>query len=144
MWSFFKILSFTVTLACVACGTASPGEEGDERKNGPEMRPGENCKSCHSFTVAGTLFPAPDASASDGVIGGTITLEDASGKVVTLTSNDAGNFYTSKSLDFPLTASVTISGVTKTMSAEVTNGGCASCHAATPAGGAPGRLYGGQ
>lgn len=131
-----------IFLACsgilVACGGDSNEEEGG---NGPEMRPGENCNSCHSFKVAGTLFGAPDASASSGKSGGVINLVDAAGKTLSLSSNGAGNFYTSKSLTFPLTASVTLDGVTKTMTAKVSSGACSTCHAKTPSGGAPGRLY---
>ena len=130
------VLAFSATLA--ACGGESSEEEGG---NGPEMRPGENCNSCHSFKVAGTLFGAPDASASSGKSGGTINLVDAAGKSLSLSSNGAGNFYTSQSLTFPLTASVTLAGVTKTMTAKVSSGACSSCHAKTPSGGAPGRLY---
>lgn len=128
-----------------ACG-AQPGGGGDEGGgedggSGPEMRPGENCKSCHDFSAAGTVFGAKDASASEGLKGATITLKDAAGVVATLTSNGTGNFYTSKSLKFPLTASITQNGATKSMAEPVTSGGCASCHSASPSGGAPGRLF---
>jgi hypothetical protein len=87
---------------------------------GPLMAPGQDCLACHDgaqarrWTAAGT-WTRP---------GATVTLTDAGGQVVTLTSNQAGNFYTDAALVFPLVANV--DGLT--MPAQVTYGGCNRCH----------------
>ena len=135
------VLALSVILAA-ACGSLGGEADEHEEDGGPLMRPGENCQSCHSFAVAGTLYGGPTAAASEGLASGTITVTDAAGEVHSFTSNGVGNFYGSKPVKFPLTASVTVAGVTKSMTTKVYSGACSSCHAATPTGGAPGRLYG--
>lgn len=131
----------SMVIFCVtACGVG--GRDGDDDgATGPTMRPGENCKSCHGFSVAGTVFGDAGAAASEGIENASIILKDADGVSLTLTSNSAGNFYSNKSLKFPLVAQITRNGVTKTMTQGVTSGGCATCHASPPGSGAPGRLF---
>ncbi len=62
---------------------------------------GENCGRCHSpggraehylFTIAGTLYS--DRSASSPLPGGEVILQDREGRVISMTSNRAGNFWT--------------------------------------------------
>ncbi len=127
-------------LLLTSCGVTPGQKDGPNDANGPEMRPGENCNSCHHFSAAGTVFSAVDADSSEGASGASITLRDAGGKTVAYSSNGAGNFYSEKSLTFPLTASITLNGVTKSMTQPITDGACSSCHAATGKNGAPGRL----
>jgi hypothetical protein len=85
------------------------------------MAPGEDCLACHDgrdakrWTVAGTW---------DGGAGVRVTLTDAAGKSVALTTNQVGNFYTEQPLAFPLT--VTAAGAR--MPDPVTYGGCNRCH----------------
>jgi hypothetical protein len=113
---------------CHASGGAATGASA----TGPLMAPNQDCLACHdgkqarAWTAAGT-WPTP---------GATVTLRDAGGQSVTLTTNQVGNFYTDAALTFPLTAAV--DGVS--MPAQVTYGGCNRCHAngANGAGGGTG------
>lgn len=97
------------------------GAAGGGLLTGPLMSPNQDCLPCHDggqarrWTVAGT-WATP---------GATVTLRDAGGRGVTLTTNQVGNFYTDAALTFPLSA--TVGG--KAMPLPVTYGGCNSCHA---------------
>jgi hypothetical protein len=108
--------------------------------NGPEMRPGENCLSHHSFSAAGTVFKSAVSGTGDGLAGATVKIVDATGKQLSLTSNRVGNFYTQTPLAFPLAIEVAAAGAAQKMPA-ATNGGCNGCHTQPPASGAPGRIY---
>jgi predicted CXXCH cytochrome family protein len=93
---------------------------GGSATNGPLMAPGEDCLACHDgqgaqhFSTAGT-WSGPNA---------TVTITDSARKVVTLTTNQVGNFYTAETLRFPLTVRVE----SQTMEGPVTYGGCNRCH----------------
>lgn len=70
--------------------------------HGPMMDPFADCLGCHSstggaktWTVAGTWRK-----------GAQVTVTDASGRIVTMRGNDAGNFYTAEPLALPYTVSV--------------------------------------
>lgn len=129
-----------------ACGPGTCGGEGGE------MLPGADCLACHGgsgaggeedeeaprFTAAGTAFA--DMDGTGPLSGATVRITDADGAVVTLTTNAAGNFYTSQSLAFPIDAEVEANGSTSTMGSSVDVGGCNSCHAC--AGEAGGKLTG--
>jgi hypothetical protein len=86
---------------------------------GPMMDPFQDCLRCHTggharrWTVAGTWRR-----------GASVTVVDQNGKSVTMTGNEAGNFYTAEALTFPLTAAV--DGAP--MPAPLTYGGCNVCH----------------
>ena len=108
------------------CGPGTCGGEGST------MLPGANCLSCHTggeqgrFTIAGTVFADLDGTApASGV---TVTIRDANDDVVTLDSNRVGNFYSSASLAFPITASVEADGATLEMASAVSTAACNSCH----------------
>lgn len=115
---------------------------------GPLMRPGENCLACHDgsdreapkFTAAGTVFANSTAAATEGLGDVTVIITDANGTETRLTTNAAGNFYTSKTLTAPFTAAVERNGKLSVMNS-AQSGSCASCHANPPVGGAPGRIY---
>ncbi len=112
---------------------------------GGSMLPGSDCLSCHSgngggggeqstFTAAGTAFS--DLAGTAPLSGATVKITDASGNVVTLTTNSAGNFYTSQALTFPIGAEVDANGGSRTMVTAVAAGGCNGCHTCTgPSGG---------
>lgn len=143
-----------------APGRISVGPDaGDGGAVGPLMLPGENCLECHGgtllagepptvpdprvappWTVAGTVFSAPDAPASGGLEGALVQLTDADGIELTLVTNRAGNFYTTAPLRFPLQASVEHLGVSAGMERDVPYGGCNSCHRLPPRQLAPGRV----
>ncbi len=99
-----------VLLACV------PG-------NGPLMRPGSDCLSCHDgsraprWTVAGTWQRQGDQ----------IAIQDSNGKKFTLSANQAANFYTAEPLAFPLQISVNGAPMPGGLSADQ-GGSCNRCH----------------
>jgi phosphatidate phosphatase APP1 len=100
------------------------------------MRPGEDCLSCHSsgqdaFTLAGTVFGDASAAASSGLSGVTVAITDKNGTKVTLTSNAAGNFYTSQALAFPVSVQVQSGTAVAQMHSPAERGGCNGCHAAS-------------
>ncbi len=129
-----------VPLALVACGCGTPDLS-------PVMRPGEDCTSCHNgdqaqeWTVAGTVFSAPDAQSDGGVQGALVLIADANGRQLTLRSNSAGNFYTAEPLQFPLTVSVAGTQAQHVMTAAVEVGACNACHVPATSTGDPGRVY---
>lgn len=123
-----------------ACAEGEPGCRGE----GSDMLPGSDCLACHdgngrapTWSAGGTIFT--DASGLKAAKNVTITITDDAGKVVTMTSNASGNFYTSKSLTFPINVEIEKGGVKKSMATAVDVGGCNSCHAC--AGEAGGKLF---
>ena len=101
---------------------------------GPLMAPGEDCLRCHGggearrWTVAGTVFAAPDSPPEEGVRGVSVVITDANGWTVSLRTNQAGNFYLADRVAFPLQAAVESGGRTAAMGLLVQYGGCNSCH----------------
>ena len=99
------------------------------------MLPGSDCLVCHTaggdreagvFTLGGTVFTDLDGSAlAEGVV---VRVTDANGKVVEMTSNGAGNFFSSESMVPPMKAEVEVDGRVERMATEISYGGCASCH----------------
>ena len=139
----FTAFSLLAGAALIGCGE-SGGE--DDEGGGPTMKAGQACLACHSaggsaseerFTAAGTVYA--DAAGSAPLEGATVTITDDAGKQVELTSNSVGNFYTSKSLTFPLSITVTDGTSEATMASGAPNGDCNSCHA--PDGDAGARIY---
>jgi hypothetical protein len=126
------------TLLLAACGE---GEEG-----GATMRPGSSClaSGCHAggehaFTAAGTIYGAGDAAEGAGLAGVTVTLS-GSGRTAVLTTNAAGNFFTTQALGSSI--SVTVSGNGGTVSRPSHHGGaCGGCHQPGNAQGAPARVH---
>ena len=82
------------------------GELSDEAKNGETAGNefhmiGEDCGICHSalgkannsiFTMAGTIYK--DRAGREPLVGAEIILQDVEGNVISMTSNDSGNFFT--------------------------------------------------
>ena len=72
--------------------------------NGPGSglhHPGEDCGACHRiggraeshlWTMAGTLYA--DRSARSAVMQGEVMMEDREGNIISMTTNEAGNFWT--------------------------------------------------
>ena len=83
------------------------------------MAPGQDCIKCHVFSAAGTLFTDAGAAAPAVavVIGG-----------VTLTSNAAGNFFTTTPIEFPATPEVRSGGSVRRMPQVAPSGACNACH----------------
>lgn len=115
-------------------------------EEGPLMNPGVDCLECHGrgdapgWTFAGTVFRSESSPASEGVRGVRVHATDATGRSVTVTSNDAGNFYLADDLTFPLRVSIERGGEVEEMEDPVLYGGCNRCHDVPPREGAEGRL----
>lgn len=138
--------------------TGGGGEEGDddavdtaaatdEEEGGATMSPGRDCISCHAsgegpdYTIAGTVMGAyDDIDDCNGVTDVTVTLTDADGVVTTLTTNAAGNFFSTAELVMPYTVELSAGGQTRAMSTAQSDGNCATCHTADGANDAPGRI----
>lgn len=131
-------------LAVILTSAACSGAEG------PLMLAGQDCMQCHSgsaanalsaptWSVAGTLYTAPDADPNAGVEGGLVHVTDATGVQLTLRSNLAGNFYSADTLIFPLEVCVERAGATRCMQ-NVVQGSCNGCHTVPSQNHAPGRI----
>ncbi len=120
-------------------------------ENNPTMQPGQDCMSCHSagsgvsapvWTIAGTLYAAPDAPETGGLAGAHVLIVDARGNSWTLTTNSAGNFYTAEAIAFPLAkVQAESNGTRMAMVSSPKSGSCNSCHMQPAQEGAPGRLF---
>lgn len=135
--------------SCISSGTRWTG--GDSGSSA--MNPGMDCIACHKqegpkYAVAGTVYSdGADADGCDGVSGVSIELRTVGidpPQTVTATSNGAGNFYLNSNQMFAAgtkyTARVIANGKARAMTTVQTNGACNSCHTATGAHDAPGRI----
>jgi mono/diheme cytochrome c family protein len=120
----------------------------------PLMRPGGACISCHtsmregpSLAIAGTVYGSgrevddcngARSTAADPIV---VEVTDATGRVISLTPNAAGNFYDEEDVvAFPATAVVRYQGRERRMSTPVPHGDCNACHTLRGAMMAPGRI----
>ncbi len=138
---------YDTPMQCSSNQTWSQSGEGS-----PDMDPGRACTSCHlsqgerGFSVAGTVYPT--AHEPDNCIGGTlgtggavVVVTPASGPEVTLQVGATGNFHSYQSFAQPIHVRVrNAQGAERVMVAAPTSGDCNTCHTATGANGAPGRI----
>jgi len=114
------------------------GEDNEEGEDGEgSHNAGRNCltSGCHSgsgeehFSLGGTIYT--DADGTDARVGAKIKVIDTNGSTVTSTSNQAGNFYTEKSMKAPFTITASYEGREVKMPTEASGGGCNAdgCHA---------------
>lgn len=121
----------------------------------PLMRPGGACISCHTsmregprppLTLAGTVYGNGREVDDCNGVGTTaadpieIAVTDATGRVVTMAPNVAGNFFSSTAVTFPITAVVRYQGRERAMTTPVSSGDCNSCHTLRGDMMAPGRV----
>lgn len=130
-----------------AFASAETNEDGSA-----EMFPGRACIACHleqddgpELELAGTVYATghePDNCEGGDPAGGEARIEvtDADGKVVTMTANAAGNFFSSSGVRFPIKARVLLGDRSRAMLGAVSSGDCNSCHGETGSSGAPGRI----
>lgn len=134
-----------------AAPTCTSGSTWNGGTNGSsDMEPGWACITCHqqhggpSFNIGGTVYPTghePDDCNGSGAGGAVVTVTDRNGVTASFTaSSQSGNFHGSASLTFPITATVTFQGKTRSMATAVSTGDCNSCHTQTGANSAPGRI----
>ncbi|MBK9797834.1 MAG: hypothetical protein IPP58_15410 [Holophagaceae bacterium] len=132
-----NLLAVLSLASCLACG----GHDDDD-KNNELMAPGQNCQACHgSFKVAGTVFGSATADSGSGLAGIKVVITDANQMDTTLTTNAAGNFYTTTALALPLKKAAVLRNGTRTEMAGPPAGDCNRCHTLPPGGGAAGRLF---
>lgn len=114
------------------------------------MDPGGNCVSCHAssgeaphYATGSTVFgDYHDEDNCYGTAGVTVELTGANGKVLTMTTNQAGNFYSASDngLATPYTAKLKFQGRERPMITPQADFNCTNCHTAQGANAAPGRL----
>ena len=75
-----------------------------------------------------------------GVSGAKVVITDENNKVLELSTNDAGNFFTKETVVLPLTAKVEYKGKVMEMGSPQSTGNCAKCHTEKRDNGAPGRI----
>jgi mono/diheme cytochrome c family protein len=111
--------------------------------NGPMMNPGDQCDSCHVFTVAGTVYETehePLYCDGVGVSGANVVVTDSQGRVTTVPVNSVGNFYATSSISGPFQAKIVYQGRERDMMAAQASGNCNMCHSANGDNSAPGRI----
>ena len=107
------------------------------------MSPGRACLDCHSFAVAGTIYPTGhETNDCQGLNDAQVMLviTDANGDSATLPVNSVGNFAASGELTLPFTAKIVRGNAERRMRTPQTNTDCNECHTAEGANGAPGRI----
>jgi hypothetical protein len=133
---------FAAAQKCTSGNDWSSGE-------GPTMRPGEACISCHSasggprLAVAGTVYPTahePDDCDGAGDTGAVVVIVDVNGQEHALPVNQAGNFTLSGTLALPYNASVVVGAAERSMGSSQSTGDCNGCHTQSGSNGAPGRI----
>jgi hypothetical protein len=152
-----KLKAYVFVSAALFCGAMSCGNNDEDQPvarssttPGPLMRPGWNCNAtgCHfplgqtkppPWSAGGTVFLDRKSDPSEGVKGAVVTLTDEEGKEVSLTTNEAGNFYTLEKLVGPLRVSLSYEGRTIRMPGKAPAGSCNFCH--QPLGDAQGRIF---
>ena len=144
-WILLLPIGFALSAGC--------GDSVPEEAFSPLHRPGEDCIECHSesgsafktpFTIAGTVYPQPNAEVTEGVEGITVLITDFKGQKRRIVTNEVGNFYTDELLNFPVEAAVEGGLPTKVIRAKfgsIANGRCNLCHNIPPLYGTPGRVY---
>ncbi len=134
------------TVSTDVCASGQRWTGGDEESE--LMHPGRDCIECHTregegpkYTVAGTVYAqANQADDCFGVTGVSVEVTDANKQVIQLTSNEAGNFFTTQQIAFPYTVKVLSGGKENKMVAAQGTGACGSCHTQQGANAAPGRV----
>lgn len=127
MKSPLLLISMLLVFILVSCEN-----EENENDGGSSHNAGKNCLSCHSFSVAGTVYNAAFTSTySSAVIEVTSGPEGTGTVLATLSSDLRGNFYTNSSVDFGSGVYVNVlgnNGPVKYMNAKITTGACNKCH----------------
>lgn len=143
---------FMVPPRCTSGATRDLNES-----EGPEMAPGRACNTCHAdenaasgegdapiFAFAGTVFPTahePDDCIGSDSAGALVVVTDSAGQTFTAAVNRSGNFLLEQDLFVrPYRAKLIFQGREREMTSAQSSGDCNSCHTATGANGAPGRI----
>ncbi|MFO0734945.1 MAG: hypothetical protein U0270_03665 [Labilithrix sp.] len=119
---------------------------GDDESS--SMHPGGACITCHSmkggpaYKIAGTVYPtAHEPIDCNGVkTPVSVVVTDAKGKVTTIRTNGAGNFYSRARITPPFKVKVVDGTKERAMAGTLTAGDCNTCHTEKGVNGAPGRI----
>jgi hypothetical protein len=95
-------------------------------EEGPMMEPGSDCLECHGAGGGDENGPRWTVAGTWSGRGHRVNLRDAAGKAFTLTSNQAGNFWTAEPLTFPLR--VDVDGEPMNASVTASAASCNQCH----------------
>ncbi len=132
------------------CSSNSYWTNGDEGSS--QMHPGVACIACHArsgdapnFAIAGTVYPTGhefDDCKGTAAAGASVTVTDKNGVSRSFGVNSVGNFYGNPGGGwpaFPITATVSFNGKTRSMATAVPSGDCNTCHtqSGTAVGGIP-------
>jgi len=136
-WRAAALALATVTAACGGSSTSAPTSPGTGGGGGSRTshNAGQDCLRCHrEFGVAGTVYRTDGSAYSGATVRLTTAASGGGSAVLTLTSDAAGNFYTSQSVGFGsglYTDVAGTGGARRSMVAAVTSGACNSCHDAS-------------
>jgi hypothetical protein len=121
------------------CSSNSFWTQGDNGSS--RMHPGVACIDCHSrsgeapaFSIAGTVYPTghePNDCNGSAATGAMVTVTDKNGTARAFSVNSAGNFSGNAGGGwpvFPITATVSFNGKTRSMATAVPSGDCNLCH----------------
>lgn len=149
------LLSLLATTRCVDASHEDAVEAlGGETPGGPSAlhRPGQPCVTCHGelgpaeseFLIGGTVYLIRNAE--DPAAGAFVQLQDSVGQVVTLQTNQAGNFWLLPDQwnpVYPIQTRVKWGTITKQMNQPIYRAAsCADCHVPPrPSLTTPGRIY---
>ncbi len=134
-------IALTVGASCDPVHSDAVADLGPEASGvgpGPTHRPGQPCLVCHGgsgpgspqWAVAGTAYQSEEGDTP--LVGGTVTITDATGSERALGTNQVGNFYISTDdwdPVYPLHVVLSSGEQTIEMSSRINgNGSCANCH----------------
>lgn len=116
--NLLPLLASLVLAGAAGCGAG----QGGASDTAALMAPGQDCSSCHGFTVSGTVFEA----SGKGAEGVTVLAGGLS-----LTTNAAGNFFTGAWVTFPAEVEVRAGASVAKMRSLAPHGHCDGCHGRT-------------
>lgn len=141
----FFVLPVLAASACYdpvhADEVAALGPETPGIPEGPTHRAGQRCTTCHGevgpgepeFSISGTVYRL--RGKPEPLVDGKVTVTDATGKTIELTTNSVGNFYIERrNFDpvYPLKTFVQGEGNFARMTTTIgRDPGCATCHRGT-------------
>jgi hypothetical protein len=127
-----KIISVVIALLIIL-SAISCEQEKNNGAMGSSHNAGKNCISCHSnFKLAGSVYNKSFTKIYSGVKIKVTTQSNGQGSVlVTMNSDNSGNFYTGTSISFGsgvFVSAENTSGTVQYMNTSITSGACNSCH----------------
>lgn len=131
---------YNTPLVCTSGNTSPPSE-------GTNMAPGRACGSCHGSSLfAGTVYPTAHEpnncrGANGTTSGAKVVITGANGKTIQLPVSSGGNFIAGyNGVTLPYSVKVVVGTKERAMASKTSVGDCNSCHTASGASGAPGRI----